>query len=66
VIVMGQISELVDDEKVGAGISGDLPLTQLGRVAREIVEQLGGGAEQGGVTGVDGTTDVCSVFYGFT
>src|SRR5215469_3345588 len=49
--VVSQIATFVDDEQGGTGIEAKLAAAQAGRVAVEIGEQFGGGAEEDGVAG---------------
>src|SRR6185369_9701734 len=51
VVVVGVVSDLVDAEQVGSCVGGDLSSSSFGRVAVDVVEQLGGGAEEDTVSG---------------
>src|SRR5215207_1581964 len=54
VIVVGEVADLVDAEQVGSSVGGDLSASLLWRVAVDVVEQLGGGAEEDRVAFEDG------------
>ena len=53
--VVGEVSDLIDDEQSGPGVVTETPLEGArGLLAVEVEEEVGGGGEEGGVAGKDG------------
>src|ERR1700683_5467179 len=53
--VIGQITYLVEHQQAGASVETELAATPGGGIPVQIGEQVGDGAEQGGVAGQDGS-----------
>src|SRR5208282_6458457 len=53
--VIGQVTDFVKHEQAGAGVETELAATPGGGIPVQVGEQVGDGAEQGGVAGQDGS-----------